>query len=380
MRASPVHFTNGSPRTCRNSVPNIISPDGGRGVTRRRCDLVCLILSLILWIYWCDVCLSFFSPLCFSCIRNLNRTQRAFYLRFKVLLHAVSHSFAVSAVPPLTADLTLHLLYFIFLCPHLTSNTTRCASAPSLSFLPFFTGVPYNRWGLAPTGTLSVCLPPGQQADECVRACVGVCVCFDVFSDPATLSTCDILAPQSIPRGHVHTERYGHTHHLHLPVTFWVLPVEVLISFFCALFGITKPGYIYFLLALFFRGQRLLLQPPFKKTLCLFFNLCFKLLPFGRPVLDEMLRLLHRLFSYNLTFSISVCLLPLPPCPLVGLALNFFRWVKPLKSNETKKPRPISLCWKPKWPSLSVSQPLQLPCGEPLLLVLSVISSLQRSQ
>uniref|UniRef100_A0A8C4HWK3 Dedicator of cytokinesis 4b n=1 Tax=Dicentrarchus labrax TaxID=13489 RepID=A0A8C4HWK3_DICLA len=32
----PVHFTNGSPRTCRNSVPNIISPDGGRGVARRR--------------------------------------------------------------------------------------------------------------------------------------------------------------------------------------------------------------------------------------------------------------------------------------------------------------------------------------------------------
>ncbi|XP_074553893.1 dedicator of cytokinesis protein 4b isoform X2 [Halichoeres trimaculatus] len=36
VRASPVHFTNGSPRTCRNSVPNIISPDAGRGVTRRR--------------------------------------------------------------------------------------------------------------------------------------------------------------------------------------------------------------------------------------------------------------------------------------------------------------------------------------------------------
>ncbi|KAF3705033.1 Dedicator of cytokinesis protein 4 [Channa argus] len=36
VRASPVHFTNGSPRPCRNSVPNIISPDGGRGVSRRR--------------------------------------------------------------------------------------------------------------------------------------------------------------------------------------------------------------------------------------------------------------------------------------------------------------------------------------------------------
>ncbi|XP_016889524.1 dedicator of cytokinesis protein 4b [Cynoglossus semilaevis] len=35
VRASPVHFTNGSPRPCRNSIPSIISPDGGRGVTRR---------------------------------------------------------------------------------------------------------------------------------------------------------------------------------------------------------------------------------------------------------------------------------------------------------------------------------------------------------
>lgn len=36
VRASPVPFTNGSPRTYRNSVPSIISPDAGRGVTRRR--------------------------------------------------------------------------------------------------------------------------------------------------------------------------------------------------------------------------------------------------------------------------------------------------------------------------------------------------------
>uniref|UniRef100_A0A673YRM8 Dedicator of cytokinesis 4b n=1 Tax=Salmo trutta TaxID=8032 RepID=A0A673YRM8_SALTR len=36
VRASPVHFTNGSPRSsCRNSVPNIISPDGARVVARR---------------------------------------------------------------------------------------------------------------------------------------------------------------------------------------------------------------------------------------------------------------------------------------------------------------------------------------------------------
>ncbi|XP_035282476.1 dedicator of cytokinesis protein 4-like isoform X1 [Anguilla anguilla] len=35
VRASPIHFTNGSPRTCRNSVPNIISPEGARVVARR---------------------------------------------------------------------------------------------------------------------------------------------------------------------------------------------------------------------------------------------------------------------------------------------------------------------------------------------------------
>ncbi|CAL8386243.1 unnamed protein product, partial [Gadus morhua 'NCC'] len=39
VRASPVHFTNGSPRTCRNSVPNIISPEGGRGGVARRSPL-----------------------------------------------------------------------------------------------------------------------------------------------------------------------------------------------------------------------------------------------------------------------------------------------------------------------------------------------------
>ncbi|KAG9342289.1 hypothetical protein JZ751_016791 [Albula glossodonta] len=35
VRASPVHFPNGSPRTCRNSVPNAISPDGPRVMSRR---------------------------------------------------------------------------------------------------------------------------------------------------------------------------------------------------------------------------------------------------------------------------------------------------------------------------------------------------------
>ncbi|MGH0122521.1 UNVERIFIED_CONTAM: hypothetical protein FKN15_049335 [Acipenser sinensis] len=35
VRASPVHFTNGSSRVCRNSVPNVISPDGARVISRR---------------------------------------------------------------------------------------------------------------------------------------------------------------------------------------------------------------------------------------------------------------------------------------------------------------------------------------------------------
>lgn len=46
VRASPVHFTNGSPRPCRNSVPNIISPDGGRGVSRRRWQPFFLTISM----------------------------------------------------------------------------------------------------------------------------------------------------------------------------------------------------------------------------------------------------------------------------------------------------------------------------------------------
>uniref|UniRef100_A0A3P9GY63 Dedicator of cytokinesis 4b n=1 Tax=Oryzias latipes TaxID=8090 RepID=A0A3P9GY63_ORYLA len=35
VRASPVPFTNGSPRSCRNSVPSIVSTDASRGVARR---------------------------------------------------------------------------------------------------------------------------------------------------------------------------------------------------------------------------------------------------------------------------------------------------------------------------------------------------------
>lgn len=36
VQASPVHFPNGSPRVCRNSVPVSMSPDGARVIPRRR--------------------------------------------------------------------------------------------------------------------------------------------------------------------------------------------------------------------------------------------------------------------------------------------------------------------------------------------------------
>lgn len=36
MRASPIHFPNGSPRVGRNSMPNILNVEGGRVVARRR--------------------------------------------------------------------------------------------------------------------------------------------------------------------------------------------------------------------------------------------------------------------------------------------------------------------------------------------------------
>lgn len=47
VRVSPLHFANGSPRTCRTPVPNAISPDGGRIVARRRCVFMfCLTVKL----------------------------------------------------------------------------------------------------------------------------------------------------------------------------------------------------------------------------------------------------------------------------------------------------------------------------------------------
>lgn len=36
VQASPVHFPNGSPRVCRNSIPISMSPDAARVIPRRR--------------------------------------------------------------------------------------------------------------------------------------------------------------------------------------------------------------------------------------------------------------------------------------------------------------------------------------------------------
>lgn len=44
MQASPVHFSNGSPRVCRNSAPPSVSPDGARAIPRRRYVRVLMIV------------------------------------------------------------------------------------------------------------------------------------------------------------------------------------------------------------------------------------------------------------------------------------------------------------------------------------------------
>lgn len=273
-------------------------------------------------------------------------------------------------MPPLTADLTFHLLYSSFCVP---------TSPPTPHSVPLHLPSPSSHSSPVCHTIGGGWHPQGHFLCACRRArrqtCV--CVCFDVFSDPATLSTCDILPPQSIPRGHVHTERYGHTHHLHLPMTFWVLLVEFLISFFCALFGITKPGYIYFLLAHFFRGQRLLLQPSFKKhcvcSLTFGLNFCLSVDESWMKCCDCCIDYLLIIWHF---LSLFVFFPSLPALWWDSCWIFFGEW----NLWSLMKQKKTSLCWKPKWPSLSVSQPPQLPCGEPLLLVLSVISSLQRSQ
>lgn len=131
-----------------------------------------------------------------------------------------------------------------------TSHSLPFLSSSFSSLLAQLSTIGVGGW-LAPTGMFSVWLLSGQQADtQCVYACMRVC--FDVFSDPATSSTCDILPPESDPAGHSHTqERWRRTHHLNLPVTFRIFACWVLISFFLFFlyFPVSneEPGHISFL-------------------------------------------------------------------------------------------------------------------------------------
>lgn len=134
-------------------------------------------------------------------------------------VHKISPSYSLTFLYSVY-NLCSHLTFFFFLCLHLTSNVML--SAFSLFLLQFFTGIAqYNRCGwLAGTHRDVFCVAAvGPAGRLCVCACMRVC--FDVFSDPATSSTCDILPPESDPAGHSHTqERWRRTHHLNLPVTF----------------------------------------------------------------------------------------------------------------------------------------------------------------
>lgn len=146
-------------------------------------------------------------------------------------VHKISPSYSLTFLYSVY-NLCSHLTFFFFLCLHLTSNVML--SAFSLFLLQFFTGIAqYNRCGwLAGTHRDVFCVAAvGPAGRLCVCACMRVC--FDVFSDPATSSTCDILPPESDPAGHSHTqERWRRTHHLNLPVTFRIFACWVLISFF----------------------------------------------------------------------------------------------------------------------------------------------------
>lgn len=128
-----------------------------------------------------------------------------FYLQYVLLLYfcfMLPHlPYLSHDVPPVTADLYLHLTSFffflknqLFLCPHLTSNTTLCAFALFSSPVLYRCGSiwAYNSWGhLTGThGDFSVWLLPGQQADcvhiECVCVCVLMCSVTLPLCLPAT--------------------------------------------------------------------------------------------------------------------------------------------------------------------------------------------------
>lgn len=98
-------------------------------------------------------------------------------------------------------------------------------------------------------------------------------------------------------------------------------------------------------------------------------------------MLDGMLWLLHRLSSWALTFSVPVCLFHPPACLLVRLfAAEFLVSETPEKLIKQNTKTYVAFIESRHNNSLCPHQPPQLPCGEPLLLVLSVVSGVQRSQ
>uniref|UniRef100_A0A8D3DV68 Dedicator of cytokinesis 4b n=1 Tax=Scophthalmus maximus TaxID=52904 RepID=A0A8D3DV68_SCOMX len=133
----------------------------------------------------------------------------------------------------------LFFLFFFFFS--FSPQTPRSVPLLSSSFILYQCGSiwAYNGWGqlagshreyfcvtsVGPAGRLCACACV-RAWRACVRACVCVCVRarIDVFSDPTTPSTCDILPPRSDPRRQSHTQKEcRHTHHLNLQVTFRVL-------------------------------------------------------------------------------------------------------------------------------------------------------------
>lgn len=103
--------------------------------------------------------------------------------------------------------------FFFATSPHFTSppapqHHALCLCSFSLSLFFLVLLHPASRWGgsdrLAPTGIFQCgCFQTSRQT-----LCACVCVCFDVFTDPATLSTCDILPPQPDPTGRSHLDRH----------------------------------------------------------------------------------------------------------------------------------------------------------------------------
>ena len=236
-------------------------------------------------------------------------------------------------VLPFTADIGRHLS---------TWNITLCASALFL-FLR----------------SLRVCLHLG----------IGGGGGFDVFTDPTTLSTCDILPPRPDPRGHGHTERIQTVTSPQSPTDIlcfacWVL---ILLLFVCQ----HKPRFTVLCFPL----------PSKKKPHCvcsLTFLLHFDLSPDKCLMKCCDCRIDYFLLIWHF---LPVCLVPSFSSDVVRLVLRNFvgEWTLS-KLTQHLFPFTKKSCHNHLSLSFSHPQSPQLPGGEPLLLVLSVVSSLQWSQ